>query len=321
MFASLLCGAALFAADVPKGDKIKTAEPKVAAEDPDFAIQGEYEGEAGKKIGLQVVALGGGKFDLKMLRGGLPGNGWDGKGVTKGSAERVDQAVKFSGGLDGKIADGKAIIAIEGTEVTLAKVVRKSATLGAKPPEGAVVLFGGPDDVAKWDNGKVMKLSDGEFLAASGTRTKEKFGAFTAHVEFRLAYMPEFRGQGRSNSGFYMQDRYETQVLDSFGLSGENNECGGIYQQFKPLVNMCFPPMTWQTYDIEFTPAVFEGDKRVKPATATIKHNGVTIHDAIELKGPNGGNGLKENAMPGPFQIQNHGDPVVFRNIWAVEKK
>ena len=148
---------------------------------------------------------------------------------------------------------------------------------------------GGPDDVSKWDKGKIAELSDGKFLAVSKTgsiRSKEKFGAFKAHVEFRLPWMPNSRGQGRANSGVYVQDRYEIQVLDSFGLKGENNECGGVYTQFKPLVNMCLPPMQWQTYDIDFTPAQFEGDKKTKPARLTVRHNGVTIHDGVELKGP-----------------------------------
>ena len=133
--------------------------------------------------------------------------------------------------------------------------------------------------------------------------------------------MPNSTGQARGNSGVYLQDRYELQVLDSFGLAGENNECGGLYTQHKPLVNMCLPPLAWQTYDIEFTPAEFGADgKKTKNGKTTILHNGVKIHDGVEFP-KEGPGGQKESAEPGPFQFQNHGDPVVYRNVWAVEVK
>ena len=110
------------------------------------------------------------------------------------------------------------------------------------------------------------------------------------------------------------------QVLDSFGLKGENNECGGIYSQIAPAINMCFPPLTWQTYDIDFIAAKFDATgQKTKNALATIKHNGVTIHDRAELKGPTPG-GKKEDLSGGPLQLQGHGNPVFYRNIWVVPK-
>jgi hypothetical protein len=309
-----------------KKERIAVADPRKAAADPDFAIQGEYEGTLnfkgkGEKVGVQVIANGQGAFTVKALRGGLPGAGWDQKGVETFTAKRGDSGATISadGQPAGTIANGKLELKHKGGTLTAARVERKSKTLGEKPPPGAAVLFGGADDVKKWDGGKVTEVSDGKFLGV-GETSKEKFGAFKTHVEFRLAWMPNGTGQGRSNSGVYLQNRYECQVLDSFGLKGENNECGGIYTQHKPLVNMCLPPMQWQTYDIEFTPAQFENGKKTKNARATIYHNGVKIHDDVEFPKETPG-GQKETDAPGPFQLQNHGDPVVYRNIWVVPVK
>jgi hypothetical protein len=312
-----------------KKERIALADPSDVAKDPDFAIQGEYVGEvssAGDKIGVQVIARGDGQFLIKGLMGGLPGAGWNGKDVLTGTAERKDGKVvarmKFGAEMStATIVDGKFILNLGNQAVSLARIERKSNTLGLKPPENAIVLFGKEGDESNWINGKLMELSDGKFLTVSKTgsiRSKEKFGAFRAHIEFRLPWMPNSLGQGRANSGVYLQDRYECQVLDSFGLSGENNECGGIYTQHKPLVNMCLPPMAWQTYDIEFTPAEFDSaGKKTKNARATIYHNGVKIHDNVEFPKECPG-GQKEAATPGPLQFQDHGDPVIYRNVWVV---
>jgi len=356
MFRSLLAGvlAGVFvAAGLPgslaqdkkeqpkKKERIAIAEPKDAAKDPDFAIQGEYEGtltvggEEGK-IGVQVIANGQGEFTVKLLKDGLPGAGWSGKGSKKYTA--TTDAGKVSVRNEdkapaGTIAAGKIEIKDSGGTITAKRVERKSKTLGEKPPQGAVVLFGTEGDEKNWSNGRLMELSDGKFLTVAKIKksdgkeqggnitTKEKFGAFKAHLEFRLPWMPNSTGQGRGNSGVYLQDRYECQVLDSFGLNGENNECGGIYTQHKPLVNMCLPPLVWQTYDIEFTPAEFGADgKKTKNGRTTIFHNGVKIHDNVEFPKECPG-GKKEEATPGPFQFQDHGDPVIYRNVWVVEVK
>jgi hypothetical protein len=310
-----------------KKERIAIADPKDAAKDPDFAIQGEYEGSVKigmkeEKMGAQVIAKGEGEFTVKVLKDGLPGAGWDGKTTKQLSATRTEGkvVVKLGGKEVGTIADG--VMTLKPTEeaLVLKKVERKSKTLGEKPPEGAVVLFGKEGDEKNWNGGKIVELSDGKFLNV-GIKSKEKFGAFKAHIEFRTPWMPNSTGQGRGNSGVYIQDRYECQVLDSFGLSGENNECGGIYTQHKPLVNMCLPPLSWQTYDIEFTPAEFGADgKKTKNARATIYHNGVKIHDNVEFPKECPG-GQKEDATPGPFQFQNHSDPVVYRNVWVVPVK
>ena len=196
------------------------------------------------------------------------------------------------------------------------KTMRASPTIGAKPPAGAVVLFDGSNADA-WSGAHL----DERHLLASGCSSKQQFGSCTLHAEFLLPFKPLGRGQDRGNSGVYMQDRYEVQVLDSFGLKGENNECGGIYSKLKPKVNMCLPPLTWQTYDIDFEAAQFDATgKKTKNAVITVKHNGVLIHDHQEINGPTGG-GKPETPTPGAIQLQGHGNPVFYRNIWLVEKK
>ena len=318
--------------DAPKKpERIAIADPLKAMLESDFSAQGEYEGvvtDKSDKLGAQVIAKGDGKFDVKLFPGGLPGAGWDGKTPPELAIASRDKNFIVMTSPDGKqslgsICQGSINYKNEGSKLSaeLNQVERKSKTLGAKPPEGAVVLFGGPGDEKNWNNGKLVEMSDGKFLGV-GVTSKQAFGAFKVHVEFRTPWMPNSRGQQRGNSGFYLQDRYEIQVLDSFGLKGENNECGGIYTLHKPIVNMCYPPLSWQTYDIEFTPAVFDAEgKKTKNARATVFHNGVKIHDDVEITKVTGGNGLPENAKPGPFQLQNHGDPAVFNNIWVVEMK
>lgn len=289
----------------------------------DFLVQGEYVGEIeGKgKLGAQVVALGDGKFDVYFLAGGLPGAGWDGKTKVKSSAATAEGKTTVTGDYTGSIQGSKlGGKTIEGVEFTLTRTERKSPTLGKKAPEGAVILFDGTGADA-WQGGKIVEDQDGKLLN-NGITTKQKFKDYSAHLEFRTPFQPKNRGQGRGNSGFYMQNRYEVQVLDSFGLKGENNEAAGLYTISKPSVNMCFPPLTWQTYDIEFTAARYdESGKKTANARITVYHNGVKVQDNVELPRPTGGQDTTEKDTPGPLHLQNHGDPVYFRNVWVVEKK
>jgi hypothetical protein len=198
---------------------------------------------------------------------------------------------------------------------TLRKVQRESSTLGAKPPAGAIVLFDG-SSADQFERGRLVD----ENLLAADCETKQKFGDHKLHIEFRTPFKPTARGQERGNSGVYIQGRYELQVLDSFGLSGENNECGGIYSIAKPKVNMCYPPLTWQTYDIDFTAARYNAQgEKTSNAIVTIRHNGVVIHDKLELKHGTPGKDPEGNS-DGVLYLQGHGNPVVYRNIW-IEKK
>jgi hypothetical protein len=195
----------------------------------------------------------------------------------------------------------------------LTKVVRESPTMGVSPTPGAIVLFDGspPEHL---ENAKVTE--DG--LLEVGSITKMPVHDFRLHLEFRLPYMPMSTGQGRGNSGVYIQRRYEVQILDSFGLEGLFNECGALYRQQAPDVNMCLPPLAWQTYDIWFRAARFDGEgNKIANARITVLHNGVPIHRNREIPAKTGA-GLVEGPEPMPILLQNHRDPVHFRNIWIV---
>ncbi len=282
---------------------------------PDFAVQGEYAAEG---LGAQVIALGGGNFHIVGWLHGLPGTADNVEKKEEVSAKREGDKVVFNqNGWTGEIVGGKLTGTKEGKTSVLQKTERKSPTLGAKPPAGAVVLFDGTNADA-WKNGKVDKGGN----LSMGVLSNQEFGDFTLHMEFRTPFMPAARGQGRGNSGVYLQNRFEVQVLDSFALKGENNECGGIYSKHRPRLNMCFPPLTWQTYDIDFTAARWDADgKRTAKARLTVRHNGVLVHENAEVDGATTAAGRKDGPGPGPIQLQNHGCPVAYRNIWLVEKK
>lgn len=110
------------------------------------------------------------------------------------------------------------------------------------------------------------------------------------------------------------------QILDSFGLQGRDNECGGLYGVAAPAVNMCFPPLSWQTYDVDFTAAQWHEGKMVSRPRITVRHNGVLVHDDVELPHATTAAPVREGPEKGPVFLQNHGNPVRFRNIWVVEK-
>lgn len=206
-------------------------------------------------------------------------------------------------------------------------------------PEGALILFAGKnlDGWTKRDGKSPAhwKLLDGGIMQVPGGGdiiTKEKFGgSFKLHVEFRVPYMPKASGQGRGNSGVYLQGRYEVQVLDSYGLKSQNNDCGGIYTVAAPLVNACKAPTVWQSYDIQFQAPRCENGKIVEAGVVTVHQNGVLIHDKVRLakKGKDGKDEFVTNTTaglggdpcsPGPILLQDHGNPVQYRNIWLVKE-
>jgi len=191
-------------------------------------------------------------------------------------------------------------------------------------PDNAVTLFDGTD-FSQWqrEGGGEIKweLADGvmQIVPDSGSLiTKKPVKDFLLHVEFKTPQLPDnVKGQGRGNSGVYIQQRYEVQILDSYGLKPKNNECAGIYKFKAPDRNVCKKAGQWQTYDIAFRAARFKGDKKTEDARITVYHNGVLVHDDVQIPNKTGA-GHKEGPEPKPIRLQDHSNAVSFRNIWIV---
>ncbi|OAI45018.1 hypothetical protein AYO44_13220 [Planctomycetaceae bacterium SCGC AG-212-F19] len=292
-----------------------------AKADADFAVLGDYVGElrdeAGQpqKYGVQVVALGSGKFRAVAWRGGLPGDGWDKSKKIEAPGETKEGGVGFPKLLGSATLKQGVLTVTSGSGAKLGelkRIVRQSSTLGAKPPEGASILFDG-STADKFTGGK---MTDDKLLQAGG-RSKQMFKDFTLHVEFRCPYQCKLNG----NSGVYLQNIYEIQIIDSFGKDQGKGSCGAIYGIRAPDVNVSFPPLSWQTFDVQFQAARFADDGTVqKNPVVTVRHNGVVIHENAELP-PKGTDGGKLAAQGGPLYLQYYGgSPVHFRNIWVAEK-
>jgi hypothetical protein len=286
-----------------------------------YRLQGEYRGVIdawGGNWGAQVVATGAQSLRVQLLKGGLPGDGFQGNEPDK----KVDCILKEDAAECTASSDSFEVVLKLGTlEVcgkekkerlgVLTKIVRESNTLGRMPPSQAVILY------SPRENNFVGETTSAVGLGVGGT-SKALMEDHRLHIEFCIPFQPLDVGQARGNSGVYVQGRYEVQILDSFGLKGENNECGGIYQIAKPRINMCYPPLTWQTYDIDFVQARYDGTgNKIKNAKIRVEHNGVLIHDWQELKTQTPGK-LDESPSPGPLYLQDHGNSVVFRNVWFV---
>jgi len=327
-----VCQGAAWGAQAAKPLKVYTDPQQV---DEDFKFQGEYVGEVAQpdgskaKLGAQVRSLSGGAFRTVFFAGGLPGDGWDGKTVFQ-KAPSTDAAISTDSKLDGdKVVvdhvykatiDGQTVVGQTDTGVKfeLKRVNRQSPTLGAKPPEGAIVLFDGTN-IDQWQKGAVLTPQK---LLGTGATTRGKFQDFTLHVEFMISYVPATQDIGqRPNSGVYLQQHYEIQVLDSFGVTMRAHDCGVLYAQITPAINMCYPPLSWQTYDIDFTGARYdEAGKKTKLAKCTVKFNGVLILDNVDILRTTPG-GTPETPEPSGIYLQAHGLPVFYRNIWLVERK
>ncbi len=302
------------------GELVATAVSQV---DDDFAFQGEYLGQVravdGRRVefGVQVVALGDGAFSALGYQDGLPGNGWDREAPIAWQGAREGDLLTFHGVRGTLIIErGRAgrVIDSAGVEVgQVHKVQRVSRTLGAPPPPDAIVLFDGRD-VTRFDQGRITPLG----TLAPGAVTKLPVRDFQLHLEFQTPYMPYARAQARGNSGVYVQRRYEVQILDSFGLLPEFDDCGALYRQQGPDLNMTFPPLAWQTYDLFFTAARWDAEgRKTADAQITVLHNGVAIHRRRPVVAKTGA-GQPESPYDGPILLQDHGNPVQFRNVWLV---
>lgn len=196
-------------------------------------------------------------------------------------------------------------------------------------PENATVLFDGKD-FSHWQRQgggeigwKITEDGTMQVTPRSGSiMTQRDYGDFMLHVEFKTPPMPpEVKGQARGNSGVYIQRRYEVQILDSFGQAPTNSGCGSIYLLKAPDRNVCKEPDQWQSYDILFRSARWAGEGenavKVQNARITVFHNGVLIHDDVEILDKTGA-GRPEGPRPAPILLQEHGDEVSFRNIWIV---
>lgn len=271
-----------------------------------------------KILGLQLRVVGGENFEGLSFYGGLPGEKAHRPKPMKLIGRRSGDFLVLSGGPWAIFVDKDGCNLVDKTGKMLGRltrVERQSPTLGAKPPEHAIVLF---DGSGTEQFQKATMTEDG--LLEEGADFKPMIQDFDMHLEFMLPYMPKKEGQGRGNSGIYIMSRYECQILDSFAQEAVNNSCGAIYL-FKPAdVNMCLPPLVWQTYDIRFTAPRWAADKtKIRNAKISSWLNGVKVQDDVDVPSSTG-HGKPEEPSLLPTLLQDHDCPVRFRNAWIVDR-
>jgi hypothetical protein len=196
-------------------------------------------------------------------------------------------------------------------------------------PDTLVLFSGKPEELREhWlrrSSGQpaAWKIDNGAMVAGGGDIvTRQQFQDFLLHVEFRVPFMPNAHGQARGNSGIGLHGRYEIQVLDSYGIADPGSgDCGAVYDQAAPLFNACKPPLEWQTYDISFrAPRFDDGGKVVENPRVTVVQNGTLVQNNQEIKRMTGiqSSQYREMAPTGPIVLQDHGNPVQFRNVWVL---
>lgn len=308
--------------------------PDEVPEDSPVWLQGEYLGTiGGAQIGAQVVDWGGGSYELIVYEGGLPGEGWDPdtekiRGI---HAERDNGSVTFTVedtsaevSLDGSmtVRDESVELGVRAPEEeyqvagVLDRTVRQGPTLSMEAPEEATVLFDGTD-LDMWRDGAEM-TDDG--LLMQGARTAEDYRDMFMHLEYMLPYWEPDDDQ--PNSGIYIQNRYEVQILGSFGRELANNLDGSLYREKAPEFLATLPPLQWQTYDILFRAPRFDEDgNKTENVRISVFQNGALIHDDVELDGGTGAGGDREppEVEAAHTWFQDHGTEVRFRNVWVVE--
>lgn len=212
------------------------------------------------------------------------------------------------------------------------RIIQPGAT-NSEPPSDAIVLFNGTDINNEWEDtrGNPSKwiINDGTLISVKGAgfiQTKRKFSSFQLHIEWKTPSEVTGESQGRGNSGVFLQERYEVQILDSYdNRTYRHGQAGSIYKQYPPLVNVSRGPGEWQTYDIIYTEPVFNPDSVTyfTPPRVTVLHNGVLVQNNVSLMGPTDYTIIPQTAIkahgPGSIQLQDHGNPVAFRNIWIRE--
>lgn len=283
-------------------------------------VQGLYEGTLkDAKVEARLVATGKGTFKLLIRQ--PAGDGKTSKIALDGKFEGDE--VKFTGQGASAAWANAAVTGNCGPDAPLAlkRIVRESPTLGAKPPEGAIVLLDGKnfDEIVKKplkdgaEQQWVAVDGGGILVPKGGFSSKRRFAdSFKYHVEFKNPLMPEATGQGRGNSGVHLPCGTEIQVLDSFGMTTyTGGGCGGFYKYKDPDTFDEFslasaPPLQWQTYDIEYRIEKKDGKPTGRPRI-TVFHNGIKIHDNFEVQ---------RNAREGNLSWQDHNNPVHYRNIW-----